>query len=325
MNLPTYSIVMPVYRRVLGFKEALDSALAVDGCHEVLVLDDNSDHDEFEKIVRAANNPKARYIRNAENQGLFGNWNRGIELAGGEFVSVLCSDDLVAPDAFELFAQAYRGNPQLDVFFGPFCTFRDTLDSATTHKTYPAGPMASLDLIADAVRNGPVFPVLHISRRSKLLQYPFVARPHSGNDWLWIYANATALRLHATEKPINYWRRHPDQDAATSQAVTTDCWPMMFLEMAAQLRRAGHPLEGAARRRAKGVVLSWLLNDHYRQDSYLRRLRSSDAQANIFLQAALELIRGDWLLSRLLDARPGQRLYHDVGRVVRKVGYYPAS
>ena len=324
MNLPTYSIIIPVYRRVLGFPEALGSALAVDGCQEVLVLDDNSDHDQFRRFVEAANNPKARYIRNDVNHGLFGNWNRGVQLASGEFVSVLCSDDLVAPDAFRLFAQAYQGDPQLDVFFGPFCTFHETLDSATAYKTYPAGPMASLDLIADAVHSGPCFPVMHISRRSKLLQYPFVARPHSGNDWLWIYANATALRLHATEKPINYWRRHPPQDGSTSQAVTMDCWPMMYLAMAEQLREHRHPLERAARRRAKGLVLTWLLNGHRGQDGYLRRLRDPDARSNIFLQSALELIRSDWLLSRLLDAPADERIYYNMGRVLRKMAYYPS-
>jgi len=325
MNLPTYSIVIPAYKRVFGFREALDSALAVDGCQEVLVLDDNSDHDEFRMIVEATGNPKARYIRNAENQGLFGNWNRGVQLASGEFVSVLCSDDLIAPDAFQQFAQAYRKDPHLDVFFGPFCTFSDTIESVKTKRTYPAGPMASLDLITDAVRNGPAFPVLHISRRSKLLEHPFVARPHSGNDWLWIYANATALRLHATDRPINYWRRHPDQDAVTSQAVTTDCWPLMFLKIATQLRDKRHPLEAAARRRAKGVVLSWLLNDFRSQSSYLRRLRSPDARSNLFLHAALDLIGGDWLLSKLLDAGPNERFYYNIGRVLRKIEYYPAS
>lgn len=325
MNLPSYSIVMPVYRRVLGFAEALASALAVEGCQEVLVLDDNSDHDEFEKIVQAAGNPKARYIRNAENQGLFGNWNRGVQMASGEFVSVLCSDDLVAPDAFQQFAAAYRDNPQLDVFFGPFCTFSDTLESARVLRVYPAGPMASLDLVADAVRNGPAFPVLHITRRSTLLEHPFVARPHSGNDWLWIYTNAKTFRLHATDKPINYWRRHPDQDAATSQGVTTDCWPMMFQAMADQLREGRHPLASMARRRAKGVVLSWLLNDHASQDGYVRRLRSPEAQSNMFLASALELIRSDWLLSRLLDSPPGDRVYVNLGRALRKLRYYPFS
>lgn len=324
MNPPTYSIVMPVYQRVLGFKDALESALAVRGCQEVLVLDDKSDHDEFEKIVKAVDDPRARYIRNEENQGLFGNWNRGIELAAGEFVSVLCSDDLIEPDAFELFAQAYLEDPQLDVFFGPFCTFSDTRESGQTHRVYPAGPMAPVDLLVDAVRNGPAFPVLHITRRSKLLELPFVANPHSGNDWLWIYEHASALRLHATTRPINYWRRHPDQNAVTAQHITTDCWPMMFLAMARQLHEKGHPLATTARRRAKGVVLSWIMNDH-RRDNYVPRLLAPDAEANMFLRCALELIRSDWLLSRLLYASPGNRIYYNIGRVMRRTGHYPFS
>jgi len=325
MESPSYSIVIPVYKRVFGFREALQSALNVKGCQEIVVVDDNSDHEQFRAIVDALGEDRIKYHKNEKNLGIFGNWNRGIELAQGDFVSVLCSDDVIEPDACEEFQRAYAADPAIDVFFGSFCTFTDTPDRHGTHRSFPAGKMDGLDLIADAVHNGPGFSVLSIIRRTTARRYPFVAKPHSGNDWLWIYGNASSFNLHSAGRPINYWRRHPDQDASKSQSVTTDCWPLMYQRMEQQLRAAKHPLADKARNRARGVILSWLLNDYANRANYFPRLRGSEADSNEFLRAAKEIIVRDWMLSGLLNSEKGSAFFYQLGRIARKLGYYPAT
>jgi glycosyltransferase involved in cell wall biosynthesis len=324
MISPDYSIVMPVYRRIYGFEEALRSARNVVGCTEIVVVDDHSDHDDFESICRATGDSRIRYVKNETNIGLFGNWNRGIELARGEFVSVLCSDDLVVADAYTRFLEAYRADPAIDVYFGTFCTFTKVVEDAIVLREFPPGPMPWKDLVAEAIDHGPGFPVLSIIRRSKALEMPFVARPHSGNDWLWIYSNASRLRLHADGQAINYWRRHPNQDAALSQPITTDCWLLMYLNMAEQLRAVGDPRADKAMRCARGVVLNWLLNEYQQRDNYYPRLLDDGAKSNLFLSATLDVVRDDWLLRGLLRARPGESLYYNLGRIARKIRYYPS-
>jgi glycosyltransferase involved in cell wall biosynthesis len=323
MNRPAYSIVIPVYQRLLGFDEALRSALDVAGCGEIIVIDDGSSHREFEAMCAAAGDARIRYVRNETNLGLFANWNHGIDLARGEFVSVLCSDDLVCPDAFTRFRAALAVDPSIDVFFGAFCTFSRGVEDAVTLRAFPEGPMAWHDLLADAVRRGPGFPVLSVIRRSKALEFRFVDRPHSGNDWLWIYGNASSFRLYATRHPINYWRRHPDQDAALSQSITTDCWPLMYVQSARQLRSVGSPLAKLAMRRAKGVILSWLLNDHRARENHYPRLLDDGAKSNPFLAAVLDIVDQDWLLAGLLKDRANSSIHYNVGRVARKSGFYP--
>lgn len=325
MKTPTYSIVIPVYMRVFGFHQALASALAVTGCQEVVVVDDNSDHDEFRTIAESFGDPRIKFHKNTKNAGLFANWNKGIELAQGEFVSVLCSDDVIEADAYERFAAAYAIDPELDVFFGSFCTFTDDPTQPTTFRTFPKGKMAPLDLMADAVIHGPGFSVLSIIRRATALKFPFLSKPHSGNDWLWIYGNAASFKLHATDRPINYWRRHADQDAAKSQSTTMDCWPLMYRLMEQQLRSAGHPLADRASRRAKGIILNWLLNDYAARNGYFPRLRGDDAKSHPFLQVAREIVDGDWVLRGLLASRPESRLHFTIGRMFRKMGFYPAA
>lgn len=325
IKTPAYSIIIPVYKRVFGFHEALRSALNVSGCREIVVVDDNSDHNEFQEICHSFNDERIRYYKNEQNIGLFGNWNKGIELSTGEFVSVLCSDDFILPDAYTLFLKAYQEDPETDVFFGSFCTFTTSTDQIKTHRSFPEGRMNAIDLITDAVEHGPGFSVLSIIRKQAVLRFPFVAKPHSGNDWLWIYGNASSLKLYAVNRPINYWRRHADQDAAKSQSITTDCWPLMYKQMEQQLSNAGHPLKGKALRRAKGIVLSWLLNDHIRRESYFLRLNSEEAVSNYFLETAMDIIKNDWLLSRILRSAKGSSLYYHMGRIARKSNYYLAT
>lgn len=325
MNGPTYTIAIPVYMRILGFRSALESALSVEGVSEILVNDDNSNHTKFEDICNSFKDGRIKYFRNKENIGLFANWNKCIELASGDFVSILCSDDLIAPNAYTLFNNAYKNNKDIDVFFGTFATFTNDKSDAVLCRDYKAGKMKGIALLEDAILNGPCFPVLSIMRKSAILKYPFVAKPHSGNDWLWIYSNAMALNLYATSETINYWRRHPDQDAVKSQSITTDCWPIMFRAAHDQLATINKSLSDKALKRSKGVILNWLINDFKSRTGYFKRFLGNEGKSNIFLVESKEIISNDWLLKKILAAKESSFLYYNLGRLIRKIGYYPTS
>ena len=325
MNKPTYTIGIPVYERLLGFEEALQSALNVEGCTNILIVDDNSSHNQFEMIGKSYNDDRISYIRNSENIGLFGNWNKCIEVADTDYVSVLCSDDLIEQNAFKLFLNAYNQNSNIDVFFGSFTIFSNTKDDAIVQHIFKNGATDGLDLINDVIDNGPCFPVLSIMKRSTMLKYPFVAKPHSGNDWLWIYSNASYLSLYATNQTINYWRRHPNQDAAVSQSITMDCWPLMYKLMAEQIKVRSSYSSNKAMRRAKGVILTWLLNGFYTDKVWQKRLLNGKREQNIFIDTILDITHKDILLSSLLNDKNSNLLLYNIGRIVRKIGYYPAS
>ena len=325
MNAPTYTIAIPVYMRILGFKNALESALLVEGASEILVIDDNSNHDKFEEICNSFKDTRIRYLKNKENIGLFGNWNKCIEEANGDFVSILCSDDIIESNAYVLFDKAYKKNTDIDVFFGTFATFTNDKSDAIFHRHYKAGIIKGTELLKDAIVNGPCFPVLSIMRKSIILKYPFVSKPHSGNDWLWIYSNAMTLNLYATNETINYWRRHPDQDAVKSQSVTTDCWPLMFRSAQEQLLPVDKSLSKKACKRAKGVILSWLVNDFNSRTGYFKRLLGDEAKSNLFLRESIKIISNDWLLKKILSSKESSFFYYNIGRMIRKSGYYPDS
>ena len=87
------TIAIPVFNRVGMITDCVASALAQsDADLEVLVVDNHSHDGTWELLQRIAD-PRLRLVRNERNLGLFGNFNRCLELARGDYLRFLCSDD----------------------------------------------------------------------------------------------------------------------------------------------------------------------------------------------------------------------------------------
>ena len=97
MESDQLTIAIPVYNKLEFFREALASARAQTVSVHIIVVDNCSDHSEFESIVAQTNDPRVRYWRNASNLGMEGNWNACIEHCRTPFVSILHDDDALHP------------------------------------------------------------------------------------------------------------------------------------------------------------------------------------------------------------------------------------
>lgn len=96
---PLVSIVIPTFRRVDTLEEALQSAVSQHGCdYEIIVIDNDWNNIETENLVRRYSRDNLFYYQNDSNIGMIGNWNRGIELARGEWIVLLHDDDILHPD-----------------------------------------------------------------------------------------------------------------------------------------------------------------------------------------------------------------------------------
>lgn len=97
---PYISVMIPTFRRPELLKESIRSALDQDIQlpFEVVVVDNGSEpwlSAEIDKIISDFNDPNLRLFRNPENIGMFGNWNRCIELARGRWLTILNDDDIL--------------------------------------------------------------------------------------------------------------------------------------------------------------------------------------------------------------------------------------
>jgi len=75
--------------------KAIDSALAQTYPNiEVLVVD-NASHDTIETVIAGYKDTRLKFFQNERNLGLFGNFNRCIELSRGKYIHILHSDDYI--------------------------------------------------------------------------------------------------------------------------------------------------------------------------------------------------------------------------------------
>lgn len=92
---PLVSICIPTYNRAKMAGKAIDSALAQTYQNIEVVVVDNASTDDIESLIATYHDPRLKFNKNAKNLGLFGNFNRCIELARGKYVHILHSDDFI--------------------------------------------------------------------------------------------------------------------------------------------------------------------------------------------------------------------------------------
>jgi len=109
---PTVSVIIPTYNRADRVTRAIDSALAQTvPPMEVIVIDDGSTDNTQE--VLAAYGDRIHVVYQA-NAGVSAARNTGLELATGELIALLDSDDIWLPHKLELQLQVFALDEDLD-------------------------------------------------------------------------------------------------------------------------------------------------------------------------------------------------------------------
>lgn len=120
------SVVMPAYNAAKYLKESVESVMAQTYRDwELLILDDGSS-DETAQIAKEleVQDERIRYVRNPENLGVAATRNRGVSLAGGEWIAFLDSDDGWEPEKLERQLEAAKRQQSPFLFTGS--AFMDT-------------------------------------------------------------------------------------------------------------------------------------------------------------------------------------------------------
>jgi len=107
------TVAIPVYNQHVYVERALRSVLAqnLPGI-QVLVVDNQSDDGTWEVLQPFAAGGVILQ-RNASNLGLFGNFNRCLELAATPYLRILAGDDMLVPGCLELEIALMERHPQL--------------------------------------------------------------------------------------------------------------------------------------------------------------------------------------------------------------------
>ena len=210
MDIPKVSILMPVYRTAPFLREAMDSILAQQfGDFELIVLDDCSPDNAWE-IVESYDDPRIVRYRGVENKGLGNVLNVGMDMARGEYIARMDSDDIALPERLQRQVQYLDDHPEID-----FC-------SCAMELFGDGQGLWVRDADADKVRITALFfsPVLHASgmwRREAFerhgLHYNQQMVPAEDYD-LWCRALVAGVRMVNLPDPLYRYRIREGQATA---------------------------------------------------------------------------------------------------------------
>jgi len=105
---PLVSICVPLYNAKEFISATIDSVIRQTYTNwEMIIVDDHSVDGSWD-IVSAYRDLRIRCIRNEKQLGGGANWNRVLSEARGEYVKLLCHDDLLGPDCLNRQVEAFR-------------------------------------------------------------------------------------------------------------------------------------------------------------------------------------------------------------------------
>ena len=98
MNVPSVSVILPVYNSEAFIEKAIQSVLGQSFFDFELIIINDGSTDQSEKIILSFTDARIVYLKNEKNFGLIYTLNKGIELAQGKYIARMDADDICLPD-----------------------------------------------------------------------------------------------------------------------------------------------------------------------------------------------------------------------------------
>ena len=99
--MPKISVLMPAYNAEKYIKEAIDSILNQTFTDFEFIIIDDCSTDSTAEIIKSYSDERIKYYKNEQNLGVARTLNRGLDLATGEYIARMDSDDISLPKRFE--------------------------------------------------------------------------------------------------------------------------------------------------------------------------------------------------------------------------------
>jgi glycosyltransferase involved in cell wall biosynthesis len=115
LEKPILSFVIPTWNRSTEPIQLMEAIGHFNDPQVEIVITDNNSEEKHISLLRSfvAGKPQVRLSENPSNVGMVANWNRCIELARGEWICFVCSDDLILDGSVEYLLERIRtiGHP----------------------------------------------------------------------------------------------------------------------------------------------------------------------------------------------------------------------
>ena len=106
------SVCIPTYRPTAHLVDAIESVLGQTFREFELILVDDGSQDDWSSLLALIVDPRLRIVRFPSNVGLAANWNRCLDEARGELISIFHQDDVMKTPFLEKTVAALDANPE---------------------------------------------------------------------------------------------------------------------------------------------------------------------------------------------------------------------
>jgi glycosyltransferase involved in cell wall biosynthesis len=116
---PLWSVMIPTYNCARYLEQTLTSVLFQDrgpDNMQIEVVDDRSNSDNPEAVVKGIGGGRVHFHRNAANEGAIGNFNTCINRARGHMVHILHGDDFVAEGYYREIEELAAKHPEVGLY-----------------------------------------------------------------------------------------------------------------------------------------------------------------------------------------------------------------
>lgn len=109
---PLVSVCIPAYNNAGYIKETIDSVLNQTYPNIELVICDDKSKDDTVSVIESIEDSRIKLYKNEKNLGMSGNWNKCLSKCSGEFIKLICADDMLAEDCLEKEVGALMEHPE---------------------------------------------------------------------------------------------------------------------------------------------------------------------------------------------------------------------
>ena len=205
---PLVTIITPSYNHAAYIEQAIQSV--VDQTYpyiEYIIIDDGSTDGSHELLGALAKQyPNFTFILHKDNKGHV-RINEGVEMASGEYISILSSDDWYLPEKIEKQVQLFQ---QLDNSYGVVYStgLRYFMDIDEYRKPITNNAMERGEIL-ESLLTKPffIYPISPLVRKECFLKYPFSPEYKAEGEAIY-FKIAMEYKFDFVEKPLVVMRDH---------------------------------------------------------------------------------------------------------------------
>ncbi len=233
---PTWSVMIPTYNCAATLGETLSSVLEQDlgpAQMQIEVVDDSSDRDDPEAIVRDVGAGRVQFFRQQQNVGLVRNFATCLQRSRGHYVHLLHGDDFVLAGFYDALQRGFESDASVGA---AFCRWMIVDEASNMRRIAEPRQDHAGELIDAAVHLAAeqhiVTPSIAVRRDVYELLGGFDERLECAEDWeMWIRI-ASQFKVWYEPAVLAAYRSHPESNTGRHHRLAEELrYTAMVIDM----------------------------------------------------------------------------------------------